>query len=124
MECLRCFGPGRGCQQTFMRTNMSHALRYGTLWGCNSGVLFAVNCVPAVIADVLLRFRVAPGVLTAFTVYFIVTEEFHWRIHLREWLLPGFRSARAHHMAHHARPNARFNIFLPLWDRLLGTSSR
>jgi Fatty acid hydroxylase superfamily len=89
------------------------------LWVC---LLFAVNCIPVVVVDLLLRIRIAPGVLVAFTIYFIVTEEFHWRIHLGGWLPPGFHAARGHHLAHHARPNARFNIFLPLWDRLLRTS--
>ncbi len=82
-------------------------------------LLFAVNCIPVVIVDLLIRLLIAPGVLVAFTIYFIVTEEFHWRIHLGGWLPPGFRGARGHHLAHHARPNARFNIFLPLWDWLL-----
>lgn len=84
-------------------------------------LLFAVNCIPVVIVDWLLRLQIAPGVLVSFASYFIVTEEFHWRIHLGEWLPPGFRGARGHHLAHHARPNARFKIFLPFWDRLLGT---
>ena len=85
-------------------------------------LLFAVNGIPVVFVDLVLRLLIAPGVLVGFTIYFIVTEEFHWRIHLGEWLPPGFRGARGHHLAHHARPDARFNIFLPLWDRLLGTS--
>jgi len=41
-------------------------------------------------------------------------------IHLGEWLPQGLLRARAYHLAHHARPDARFNIFLPLWDTLLG----
>ena len=78
--------------------------------------LFVVNSIPAAVADLVFRFLIAPGMLFAFTIYFIGTEEFHRRIHLGEWLPPGFRGARGHHLAHHARPNARFNIFLPLWD--------
>lgn len=83
-------------------------------------LLFAVNCIPVLVVDLLLRFLIAPGALVAFTIYFMVTEEFHWRIHLGGWLPPGFHGARGHHLAHHTRPNARFNIFLPL-DRLLRT---
>jgi fatty acid hydroxylase family protein len=82
--------------------------------------LFVINGIPVVSADLLFGLRIAPGMLLAFTVYFITTEEFHWRIHLGEWLPPGFHAARAYHLAHHARPDARFNIFLPLWDVLLG----
>ena len=58
----------------------------------------------------------------AFTIYFILTEELHWRIHLGESLPPGFDKARSYHLAHHTRPNARFNIFLPLWDLVFRTS--
>ena len=85
-------------------------------------MLFLINGVPVLIADTLLGFRVAPGIFAAFAIYFITTEEFHWRIHLGEWLPPGFRGARAHHLAHHMYPNARFSIFLPFWDRLLGSA--
>jgi hypothetical protein len=84
--------------------------------------IFAINGVPVVLADLLFGLRIAPGMLVAFAVYFLTTEEIHWRIHLGEWLPPGLHAARAHHFAHHARPNARFNIFLPLWDILLGST--
>ena len=85
-------------------------------------LLFSVNGIPVVLADLLLGYRSAPGALVAFTTYFIVTEELHWRIHLGEALPPGFGAAKRYHLAHHTRPSARFNIFLPLWDWLLGTS--
>jgi hypothetical protein len=83
--------------------------------------LFAINGLPVVIADLLFGLRIAPGIFLAFTIYFITVEEVHWRIHLGQWLPPGFRAARAYHLAHHVQPNARFNIFLPLWDTLLGS---
>ena len=82
--------------------------------------LFAINGLPVVVADLLLGLRIAPGIFVGFSVYFITVEEVHWRIHLGEWLPRGLRAARAYHLTHHARPNARFNIFLPLWDLLLG----
>jgi len=82
--------------------------------------LFAANGLPAVIADLLFRLGIAPGIFVGFSVYFITVEEIHWRIHLEEWLPPVLGVARAHHLLHHARPDARFNIFLPLWDTLLG----
>ena len=85
-------------------------------------VLFVVNGLPVIAADLLLKLGLAPGTLIAFSIYFVTTEEFHWRIHLNEWLPPGFRRARAYHLSHHDRPDARFNIFLPLWDILLGSA--
>lgn len=86
-------------------------------------VLFVVNGLPMVAADLWFKLGVAPGILVAFSLYFIATEEFHWRIHLGESLPPGFEAARAYHLSHHDRPNARFNIFLPVWDVLLGSSA-
>jgi hypothetical protein len=85
-------------------------------------MLFVINGLPVLLADLFLGFRIAPGIFAAFAIYFITTEEFHWRIHLGEWLPPGFRGARAYHLDHHMYPNARFNIFLPLWDILLGSA--
>jgi len=82
--------------------------------------LFAINGFPVVIADFLFRFGIAPGIFVGFSVYFITVEEIHWRIHLGERLPPVLGASRAYHLAHHARPDARFNIFLPLWDTLLG----
>ena len=82
--------------------------------------LFAINGLPVVIADLLFRFGIAPGIFVGFSVYFITVEEIHWRIHIGEWLPPVLGASRAYHLAHHARPDARFNIFLPMWDTLLG----
>ena len=84
--------------------------------------LFAINGLPVVIADFLFRFGIAPGIFVGFAVYFITVEEIHWRIHLGEWLPPVLGASRAYHLAHHARPDARFNIFLPLWDLAFGTA--
>jgi hypothetical protein len=86
--------------------------------------MFAINGAPVVILNALLGLQIAPGMLVAFSVYFLTTEEFHWRIHLGQWLPPGFRATRAYHLAHHARPDARFNIFLPLLDWMFGTAGR
>jgi len=86
-------------------------------------LLFAINGLPVIVADLLFGFRSAPGVLVAFTAYFLLTEELHWRIHLGESLPLGLESTRRYHLSHHTRPNARFNIFLPLWDFLFRTAS-
>jgi Fatty acid hydroxylase superfamily len=84
--------------------------------------MFAINGLPVVVLDALLGLRIAPGMLVAFSAYFLTTEEFHWRIHLGEPLPPGLQGTRAYHLAHHTRPDARFNIFLPLWDLMFRTA--
>lgn len=83
-------------------------------------LLFAANGAPIVAADLLLGLRVAPAMLLAFAAYLMAAEEIHWRIHLGGRLPSGLGSARAYHFAHHERPESRFNIFLPLFDWLLG----
>jgi len=85
--------------------------------------LFAVNGLPVVALDIVFGLRISPGALIGFACYFLVVEEFHWRIHLGQQLPPGLRFARYYHLAHHDHPDGRFNIFLPLWDKLLGTTS-
>jgi hypothetical protein len=84
--------------------------------------IFAINGLPMAGVNFLLGLGMMPGILLAFAVYFIAVEEIHWRIHLGGRLPPGFRGARAYHLAHHAHPDSRFNIFLPLWDILLGSA--
>jgi len=91
----------------------------------NIVLLYVINGVPAF----LLAFRmglwgILSGVFIGWTVYLIVTEEIHWRIHMNGWLPPGLRFARAYHMSHHDIPNSRYNIFLPLFDLLLGSAGR
>ncbi len=85
-------------------------------------LLLVANGVPISIFDLALGLGVAPGMFVAFAVYVVAVEEIHWRIHLGEWLPPGFRSAREQHMAHHDRADTRFNVFLPLFDWLFGTA--
>jgi len=85
-------------------------------------VLFASNGIVVILIDFLLGLRITPGIFVGWTVYLITAEEIHWRIHLNGWLPPGLRFARAYHMAHHDIPNTRYNVFLPLFDLLLGNS--
>jgi hypothetical protein len=87
-------------------------------------VMFVLNGAVAAGLDGLFRLRMASGVLLAFGLYFVVVEEIHWRIHLRRRLRlpPGLGLAADYHLLHHRRPNARFNVFLPLFDWLLGTA--
>jgi hypothetical protein len=85
-------------------------------------LLFASNGIVVILIDFLLGLRITPGIFVGWTVYLITAEEIHWRIHLNGWLPPGLRFARAYHMAHHDIPNTRYNVFLPLFDLLLGNS--
>jgi hypothetical protein len=85
-------------------------------------LLFASNGIVVILIDFLLGLRITPGIFVGWTVYLITAEEIHWRIHMNGWLPPGLRFARAYHMAHHDIPNTRYNVFLPLFDLLLGNS--
>ena len=85
-------------------------------------LLFSTNGSPVILADLLWRFPLAPGILLGFTAYFIAVEEIHWRIHRGGWLPPGLRAAISYHLDHHDIPEGRYNVFFPLFDMLLGTA--
>jgi len=85
-------------------------------------LLFASNGTVVILIDFLLGLWIAPGIFVGWTFYLVTAEEIHWRIHMNGWLPPGLRFARAYHMAHHDIPNTRYNVFLPLFDLLLGNS--
>lgn len=85
----------------------------------NVVLLFVINGVPAFLAASLMGARgLLSGVFVAWSIYLIVTEEIHWRIHMNGWLPPGLGLARAYHLSHHDVPNSRYNVFLPLFDFL------
>ncbi len=86
-------------------------------------VLFASNGMIVIALDLLLGLRLTPGIFLGWTVYLIGAEEIHWRIHMNGWLPPGLRFARAYHMSHHDVPNARYNVFLPIFDLLMGNAA-
>jgi len=86
-------------------------------------LMFVGNGGPVIIADRLLHWGFAPGVLVSFSLYFILTEEIHWRFHMGGWLPRWLDRARARHMAHHDRPDRDYAIFWSLFDRLFGTTS-
>jgi hypothetical protein len=89
----------------------------------NIVLLFVINGVPAFLIATLMGIRgIVSGVLIGWSVYLIVTEEIHWRIHMNGWLPPPFQFARAYHMSHHDIPNRRYNVFLPLCDLLFGST--
>jgi hypothetical protein len=87
-------------------------------------LLFAVNGVLVIVADLLFDLRIAAGIFVGWSVYLITAEEIHWRIHLGGWLPRGLRFARAYHMRHHDTPNAHYNVFLPIFDLLCGSNAR
>ena len=91
----------------------------------NIFLLFVINGVPAfLVASWMGLWGILAGVFSGWTVYVIVTEEIHWRIHMNGWLPPGFRFARAYHMSHHDIPNSSYNVFLPLFDLVFGSTGR
>jgi hypothetical protein len=85
-------------------------------------LLFASNGIVVIAFDLMLGFRVTPGIFVGWTVYLVAAEEIHWRIHMNGWLPPGLRFARAYHMSHHEVPNTRYNVFLPFCDVLFGNT--
>ena len=83
-------------------------------------LLFVINGLLLAMFEALLRPGISAGVLVGWAVYMVATEEIHWRIHLGERLPPWLRWSREYHFSHHDYPNARYNIFLPLFDILFG----
>jgi hypothetical protein len=83
-------------------------------------MIFVVNGIPVILLDRAFNLRLVAGMLIGFAVYFIITEEVHWRIHLGGWLPLGLSAARDYHLRHHDKPDARFNVFLPIFDLLFG----
>ncbi|MGZ4787087.1 MAG: sterol desaturase family protein [Terriglobales bacterium] len=83
-------------------------------------ILFATNGAIALAINWLLHVRSAPGILTGFSIYFVMVEEIHWRIHMGEWLPWMMEPVREYHMAHHDIPDGRFNVFFPVFDYIFG----
>jgi hypothetical protein len=79
-------------------------------------LLFVSNALPVLGMERIFHFGLAPGMLAAFTAYYILYEEIHWRMHLGGWLPKWMRGARHHHMLHHGGFEGRYNVFLPLCD--------
>jgi hypothetical protein len=84
--------------------------------------LFLSNGLLVMTLDRFLQLKFTSGIMCGWTVYLIAAEEIHWRIHLHGWLPPGLRFARAYHLTHHDIPDLRYNVFLPLFDWILGSN--
>ena len=80
--------------------------------------IFITNVLLFAVPDQLLHLRILTGLATAFLTYIVVGIEIHLRTHDGRWVPDAWR---AHHLAHHARPQKNFNIFLPIFDWLLGS---
>jgi hypothetical protein len=86
-------------------------------------LLFVINGILAFLISLLLGVEgILCGIFIGWSVYLILCEEIHWRIHMNGWLPPGLHFARAYHMCHHDIPNSRYNVFLPVFDLLLGNT--
>jgi hypothetical protein len=126
--CLHRFilhaGHGMFCEQHMVHhttLNSPEAARYVNFsrnpWGVVA--LFFANAVPFFILQWIFRNGWTAGVFASFTIYYIAFEEIHWRSHMGGWLPKWLRPAARHHLLHHAHDTGRFNVFLPIFDRLV-----
>lgn len=89
----------------------------------NVALLFVINGIPIFLISSLTGLQgILSGIFIGWTAYVIATEEIHWRIHMGGRLPFGLRFSRTYHMSHHARPESRYNVFLPLFDFLFGST--
>ena len=80
-------------------------------------ILFVGNSLPLALLD-RLGAGIGGGALAAFVAYYVLYEEFHWRIHLG--YLPAWLGwMRKHHFAHHRGAPGKYNVLVPLWDCVL-----
>jgi Fatty acid hydroxylase superfamily len=120
-------------RSSFARGHLQHHMRVGApdepahvslgRHPSHIALLFASNGIAVMGLDLLIGFKLAPGIFVGWTAYLVLAEEIHWRIHMDGWLPPGLRFARAYHMSHHDFPNIRYNVFLPFCDLLFGNSA-
>ena len=100
--------------------NSSEAARFinfsSNPWGVVA--LFFANAIPFLFLQWIFHNGWAAGVFASFAIYYIAFEEIHWRTHMGGWLPEWLRPAVRHHLMHHAHDRDRFNVFLPLFDRL------
>jgi Fatty acid hydroxylase len=79
-------------------------------------LVFLLNSPPAFAIERFLDHGIGAGMFLGFTVYYILYEEIHWRMHLGGWLPEWMQFARRHHLLHHGGFPGRYNIFLPVFD--------
>jgi len=86
-------------------------------WGVVA--LFFANAAPFLFLQWSFRNSWTAGVFASFTIYYIAFEEIHWRSHMGGWLPLWLRPAARHHLLHHAHDTGRYNVFLPLFDKIV-----
>ena len=100
--------------------NSPEAARYVNFssnpWGVVA--LFFANAAPFLFLTWIFGNAWTAGVFASFTIYYIAFEEIHWRTHMGGWLPRWLRPSARHHLLHHARDTGRFNVFLPIFDRI------
>lgn len=82
--------------------------------------LFAANILPFLLLQWYFHSGWTAGVFVGFAVYYIAFEEIHWRMHMGGWLPVWLRPGTRHHLLHHGQESERFNVFLPLFDWIVG----
>ena len=126
--CLHRFllhaGRGFFCQQHMVHhetLNSPEAARYVNFsrnpWGVVA--LFFANAAPFLFLQWIFRDAWTAGVFASFAIYYIAFEEIHWRSHMGGWLPLWLRPAARHHLLHHAHDTGRYNVFLPLFDKIV-----
>jgi len=87
-------------------------------WGVVA--LFIANSIPFLLLQWYFRDGWTAGVFLGFAVYYVAFEEIHWRMHMGGWLPQWLRPATRHHLYHHAHETEQFNVFLPIFDWVVG----
>ena len=103
--------------------NSPEAARYVNFSSNPLGViaLFLANSIPFLALQWIFKNRWTAGMFVAFTLYYIAFEEIHWRTHMGGRLPKRLRFAARHHLLHHAHEAGEYNVFLPMFDWLVGT---
>jgi hypothetical protein len=90
-------------------------------WGVVA--LFCANAPPFFGLEWIFNNGWVAGAFVSFALYYIAFEEIHWRTHMGGWLPAWLTPAARHHLKHHADDTGRFNVFLPMFDWIVGQVS-
>jgi len=104
---------------TLHHSEPSNPLHITMTFGCWV-VAFITNVPLIAVLNHLLHLQILTAVVAALLTYTVVGIQIHLRTHNGRWVP---EACRAHHLLHHIRPQTNFNIFLPIFDWLLGTKA-